>query len=101
MILYCDNPPWSPQGIIVMVDPNCSNGIPSRTSPDLSTHIVILTDNFLEWIARWIACGLNEFAHSYNDDDYPSVQRDYLEDHIRLNPAVKWTKEKLEKLDLN
>ncbi len=100
-IAHCTCPPNLRPGSIILFDSECSNELPNLYSTeDCWTPIVILADSLAEWLARWKACGYEELAFpGIAKEGPPAVLRDFLEDHIRLNPAVVWAKEQLAELD--
>lgn len=99
-IVYCWNPPDRTPGSIILEDHEMSNLMPSAID-DLCTPTVFLADNLAEWLARWMACGYFEYAlfHGGSWDVSSEVEKDVLEDHLRLNPRVEWVRPRLEWMD--
>ncbi len=102
-ITYCASPPNLRPGSIIMFDSECDNELLDLYSKeDCYTPIVILADSLAEWLVRWKACGYEELAFpGIAKEGPPAVLRDFLEDHIRLNPTVVWAKEQLAELGAN
>lgn len=82
-------------GTILLFDHEYSNQI---LQPDGKRYarFVVLADNLAEWVERWITCGFEEWAFSFMPPaaDH-ALQREFLIDHIRLNPLVRWARERL------
>jgi hypothetical protein len=98
-IVYCERPHERPPGSIIMLDHEKVNNNPSESYPEWLTQVVFLADSLAEWLARWRACGYVELAMTgQNDRVAPDILKDFLEDHIRLNPRVVWAREKLKQL---
>ena len=100
-IVWCDEGATDQPGTVVLLDHECANDIPSPVDPREPTPIVILGNTLSQWLRRWCDCGFEE--HSIYWARYwegsKELLRNYLEDHIRLNPGVKWAKEHLARLN--
>lgn len=100
-IAYCTDPGHRYDGFIVLIESECQNKLPSRVRDNWYTPIVFLADTLAEWLARWMALEYTEFA-TVIPGKWPvgrSLERDFLEDHIRLNPGVEWAKRRLGWMD--
>lgn len=98
-IVYCENPPGHVPGSIILLDALAANKISCPFNDGYYTPIVFLADSLQEWLARWMACGFEEYGQAVVPawELSQDVGRAILEDHIRLNPTVVWAKEELSK----
>jgi hypothetical protein len=96
-ILYCTAQPDRTPGSIILLDHECSNQLPDPRNPTLLTPIVYLADTLAEWLARWMACDFSEYAAFRGDISKcgPELRREFLLDHLRLNPGAKWATDML------
>lgn len=100
-IVWCDEGAGDKSGTVVLLDHEWESDIPSPVDARRSTPIVIVGNTLSQWLRRWCDCGFEE--HSIYCARYwegsKELLRNYLEDHIRLNPRVKWAKEDLAQLN--
>jgi hypothetical protein len=85
-----------------------TDGLPGRPSGSilLSDHEsddnpVVLGDSFAQWLARYAAYDLTEYAivaGGIEDLDQGAALA-FLEDHLRLNPECSWANERLSRLN--
>jgi hypothetical protein len=52
--------------------------------------IVVLADSLAQWIARWAACGLQEYGYGSGPPGVltPALLDMVQADHVRLNPGI-------------
>jgi len=89
ILLWADGLTNRPTGTIVLTD---------HESDD---NPIILADSLGEWIARYDAFGLTEFAIAPAglDDIDQKMALAFVEDYLRLNPRSEWAKQKLRALE--
>lgn len=71
------------------------------TDHESDENPVVLGDSFGEWLARYHAFGLSEFAIAPGSLDEIAKPKAlaFVADHLRLNPQSQWAKHKLEILE--
>ena len=99
-ITYCTSPARGRPGAIVLLEDDYANEIPSEASSgDRLFPIVLLGDALANWLARWIACGLEEWV-GFRPIELPrELETKVLRDHLRLNPTVPGVSDRLAELE--
>lgn len=71
-----------------------------ENDPHQPQGIIVLGDTLADWLSRWMAFEFVEYAYVSGDlDELPvDAQRAFLMDHVRINPRLKWARERLDAL---
>lgn len=84
-LLWCDGLEGRPTGTIVLTDHEGDD------------NPIVLGDSLAQWLGRYWACGFIEYsiAEGCLDEIGIEAAKEFLEDHVRLNPTCKWARDKL------
>jgi hypothetical protein len=97
LIIYSEDASSGSSGSILLFDHECANKL-IRPGERRYSALVRLADNLAEWLCRWMTFGFDEYAVSFSPTTCEGLHRDYLFDHIRLNPGIMWPFERLKGL---